>query len=203
MRQGERGFSYIGLLLLIAIIGAGLAVVGEVWHTEAKREKELELLFIGGQFKQAIDSYVHSSPGDANQYPARLEDLLLDNRFPLARHHLRKIYADPFTGTTDWGLVKQRGRITGVYSRSADKPLKRKGFPAEYDSFTDAGSYKDWVFGYSLANNPPVGSALTPGGVVPSPPVDRVSDPVLPPLTPAATGSGETTPSPTVFPKPG
>lgn len=168
MQHRAHGFSYIGLLLLIAIAGVGMAAVGQVWHTEVKRENERELLFVGEQFRQAIASYYQSSIGDSKQYPASLEDLLLDHRLPVPRHHLRKIYRDPFTGSTEWGLIKLQGRITGVYSLSAGKPLKRTGFPAEYEGFADAASYKDWRFSYSVANNLAVGTTATPTETIPA-----------------------------------
>jgi type II secretory pathway pseudopilin PulG len=71
----QRGFTYVGLLIGIAIIGAGLASVGQVWHTTLKHEREKELLFIGNQFRQAINRY-HVVNGS---YPATLEALLLDD----------------------------------------------------------------------------------------------------------------------------
>lgn len=51
------GFTYLAVLAMIAIIGIALAVTGEVWHIALKREKERELLFVGDQFRRAINSY--------------------------------------------------------------------------------------------------------------------------------------------------
>lgn len=146
---GQRGFTYMGLLLFIAIAGIALAVIGPVWHTEAQREKEKELLFVGDQMAQAIASYFQSTPGDVKQYPASLEDLLEDKRFPVIRRHLRRIYPDPMTGSTEWGLVKQQGRLVGLYSLSKDRPLKQDGFPERLASFSHAKSYQDWSFVYT------------------------------------------------------
>ena len=47
-RQG--GFTYVGLLIAVALMGVGLAAYGELYSHAAQREKEAELLFIGGQF---------------------------------------------------------------------------------------------------------------------------------------------------------
>ena len=150
VKSAQRGFTYMGLLLFIAIAGIALSVIGPVWHTEAQREKEKELLFVGDQMAQAISSYFTNTPGGVKQYPATLEDLLQDKRFPAMRRHLRKIYPDPMTGKAEWGLVKQQNRIVGVYSLSRNKPVKQDGFPENLASFAHAGSYQDWQFTFSV-----------------------------------------------------
>lgn len=144
VRQG--GFTYLGLLLLIAIGGIGLAAVGQVWHTEAQREREKELLFVGEQYARAIGSYYESTPGAVKQYPASLEELLEDRRFPVMRRHLRKLYRDPVTGEADWALILQQGKIVGVHSQSERKPVKQDGFAEAYAGFTGAAQYRDWRF---------------------------------------------------------
>jgi hypothetical protein len=41
------------------------------------------------------------------------------------QRYLRRIYRDPMTSKTEWGLVQSvDGRIMGVHSLSKDKPLK-------------------------------------------------------------------------------
>lgn len=151
MRQ--RGFTYIGLLLLIAIGGIGLATVGQIWHTEAQREREKELLFVGEQYAMAIGSYYESTPGAVKQYPASLEALLQDHRFPVMRRHLRKLYRDPVTGDVEWGLILQQGRIVGVHSLSEQRPLKVASFPEGRDRFAAAGSYSGWGFVYAAVGS--------------------------------------------------
>jgi len=116
-------------------------------------EKEKELLFIGGQFRKAINSYYESSPSGAKIYPASLEDLLLDRRYPNIKRHLRKLYLDPVTGTPEWGLVKQQGRIVGIYSLSTSEPIKVAGFGADDQSFKGAASYRNWIFGQEAATS--------------------------------------------------
>ncbi len=36
----SRGFSHIGVLILVALMSVALAAAGEIWHTAQKREKE-------------------------------------------------------------------------------------------------------------------------------------------------------------------
>ncbi|MDD5297056.1 MAG: type II secretion system protein [Rhodocyclaceae bacterium] len=141
----EGGFTYLGVLFAVVLLGVALAATGEVWHTSLRREKEKELLFVGSQFRQALQSYYQKSPG-AKEYPQRLEDLVRDNRFPFPVHHLRRIYQDPMTLNTDWGLLRLEGRIVGVYSLSRDRPVKQGGFSPEYKAFEQQESYAGWVF---------------------------------------------------------
>ncbi len=129
---------------MISISGVALAGVGQVWHTQNKRDKEQELLFIGQQFSNAIESYAKSSNG-ATQYPVNLNQLLNDKRLPTTKKHLRKIYLDPMTNTINWGLVKEQGRIIGVYSQSQQTPLKSV-FSEQFSTFKNAKTYSEWIF---------------------------------------------------------
>jgi type II secretory pathway pseudopilin PulG len=146
----QRGFTYIALILAIALHGAVLATVGSVWHIAQKRERERELLFIGEQFRNAIRAYAQSGPGTRGQLPRTLDDLLLDPRFPGNKRHLRKVFVDPMTWKTEWGLVKtpDGGAILGVYSLSEETPLKQTHFQPADRAFEGAASYSDWKFVY-------------------------------------------------------
>ncbi len=136
----QRGFTYLCALLLVAVIAAGLAAIAELWSHARKREKEAELLWIGNQFKQAIGLYYQRSPGTVKRYPEKLEDLLEDRRFVTTQRHLRRIYIDPLTGKTEWGLiVAQGGGITGVHSLSTANSIR---------SIESATTYADWKFVY-------------------------------------------------------
>ena len=151
------GFTYIGLLILIAVASIALAGVGIVWHQDTQREKEKDLLFIGEEFRQAIGSYYENSPNGEKSYPKNLADLIKDNRFPSVKRHLRKLYADPLAISKPWGLVQQGGNIMGVFSTSTQKPIKKFGFPKLYETFGTAEAYNEWLFVYSSgADNAPV-----------------------------------------------
>jgi type II secretory pathway pseudopilin PulG len=113
--QHQRGFTYLWVLVAVAILGVGLQAVSEVWVTSVRRQKLEELDWIGAQFTQAIGSYYLSSPGGVRAYPATLQDLLEDRRFATTRRYLRVVYANPFTGKVDWELVLAAdGRVRGV-----------------------------------------------------------------------------------------
>jgi type II secretory pathway pseudopilin PulG len=155
------GFSYIGLMIFVAIAGIALAGVGIVWSQDQQREREKELLFVGEQYRQAIGSYYENGPDEnapnkVKQYPNKLEDLLLDGRSLSVKRHLRKIYIDPITNSTNWGLERRESKIIGVYSLSELKPIKKKGFPLLYEKFSDFSKYADWKFIYTPTGANPV-----------------------------------------------
>jgi type II secretory pathway pseudopilin PulG len=133
--------------MLVAVMGAVLAATGQVWHTVQQREKERELLFIGQQFRLALDRYAKSTPRNAAPAPLRLEDLLQDPRFPGTRRYLRQIYVDPMTGRQEWGmLTAASGEIYGVHSLSMEEPMKKSNFNRAERQFEGMTKYSDWVF---------------------------------------------------------
>lgn len=145
--RAERGFTYLVLLAVVAAMGIVLATAGEVWHMALKREKEQELLFVGDQFRRAFALYAQRTPGNARRYPLSLEELLKDSRSPGVARYLRKIYPDPITGSTQWGLIKgPNGEIFGIHSLSEDEPVKKGGFSLADLKFDGRTKYSDWVF---------------------------------------------------------
>ncbi len=149
----QRGFTYVGLLLAIALAGAGLAGIGQLWSTAVQREREARLLAIGLEFQRALKSYYDASPG-AKMPPARLEDLLEDRRLPVTRRHLRRIYIDPMTGGADWGVVRAGDRIVGVHSLSDRAPLARMPGLLADATESAAVTYRDWVFQLDATETP-------------------------------------------------
>jgi len=145
-KGGQNGFTLIGLLIIVAVLGIALAAVGHVWQTSAQREQEQELLFIGDAFRQALKSYEEHTPEGLPSRPTNLQSLLQDPRFSTPVRHLRKLYRDPFTGSTQWGLLKEADGIRGVFSLSTRQPLKTQGFSDENSSFVGKKRYADWVF---------------------------------------------------------
>lgn len=156
----QRGFSYLWVLLLVALMGIGLTVAAEIDATAAQRDKEQQLLAIGRQFRTAIERYHEAS--NVKEYPASLDDLLVDPRVPGVRRHLRKVFADPMTGRAEWGLVKVAGRIVGVHSLSERQPIKQANFEADDFGFAGRSKYSEWVFTYPADFN----EATLPGQAV-------------------------------------
>lgn len=169
----EGGFAYLWVLAVVALMGLGLTLGVDIYTTSVTRDKEAELLAIGRQFRIAIGRYYETQGGGAQApgglpvaslgnagpinpaqvaggraYPASLDDLLKDNRSPGLKRHLRKIFIDPITGSTEWGLVRVGGRIVGVHSTSARMPIKQDRFEADDMTFRGKEKYSDWVFTY-------------------------------------------------------
>lgn len=170
-----RGFAYIALLLVLAGMSLLLGVALQHIDQAAQREREVQLLFVGKQFRQALASYYESSPGGAKHFPRKLEELLQDNRFAKPVRHLRRIYVDPMRAdpvqaslaSTEsanhepgWQLVRDlRGGIVGVHSRSQQRPIR--SVAVLDDAMQKAigeqpvQHYSDWKFVYL----PPDGAA--------------------------------------------
>jgi len=142
----QAGFTFLGLMFAVAIAGIALAGTGALWQMESRREKEKELLFVGEEYRQAIARYANASPSGHLDYPEKLEDLVLDRRFPMPVRHLRRIYRDPLGGDREWMLIRQQGRIIGVASKSLEKPIKVAGFGPRQSDFEGAKTYAEWRF---------------------------------------------------------
>lgn len=151
----QRGIVLLGLLVFILITCLAASTLVVSWQTQLRREKEAELLFVGDQFRRAIQSYYNTTPaGSPRSLPPSLEALVDDQRFPTPRQHLRRIYVDPMTGNVDWELVRESNGIVGVHSRSEARPLKIAGFSAQYRTFEGTRTYSQWKFQIETARGP-------------------------------------------------
>lgn len=140
--------AYLALLIVIAAMGAALAATGSLWHEVQQRERERELLFVGMQFRRAIQQYYEASPGQ-KKYPPTLDVLLLDERMITIRRYLRRPYRDPLTNSKEWGLVlAPQGGIIGVHSLAEGTPIKQENFPAELEWQGGKQRYAEWQFTY-------------------------------------------------------
>ena len=145
----QGGFTYLGVIFLVAAISAGLGAIAEIWSHARQREKEAELLWVGNEFRHAIGLYYQRTPGAIKRYPERLEDLLSDQRSLSTQRYLRRIYSDPMSGKPSWGLVlAPEGGIRGVHSFSVRQPIKTGGFAKQIRDFDSLRSYSEWRFVY-------------------------------------------------------
>jgi type II secretory pathway pseudopilin PulG len=143
-RRGARGFTYVGLLALVAVLGLLLAAAGEVASTTARREREAQLLWVGHAYREAIGRcWSHR-----RAYPQTLEELLgAAPDAPAQLRCLRRLYPDPMTGAVDWVLLRAPGGgIMGVASSSRRAPLKTGRFDEADPDFDKASTYGDWQF---------------------------------------------------------
>jgi type II secretory pathway pseudopilin PulG len=142
----QRGFTYMVVLVSVAVITITAGVAEHVSSRISRAEREAELLFRGMAYMRAIESFYKAT----GRYPRELRELVRD---PSAAHrrHLRALYTDPMSKGEEpgWQLVEAPdGGISGVVSTSNDEPLKKANFPKALKTFTQAKSYKDWVFDY-------------------------------------------------------
>jgi len=150
MSRGERarrragGFTYVGLLALVVLIGLMLAAAGEVAATAAQRERETQLLWVGHEYRAAIGRYWSHK----RVYPQTLEELLGAAPDALVQvRYLRRLYPDPMTNAVDWVLVPApNGGFMGVTSSSKRAPLKTGHFDDADQDFANASDYSDWQF---------------------------------------------------------
>ncbi|TLS17590.1 MAG: type II secretion system protein [Betaproteobacteria bacterium] len=149
MPYRQNGFTYLLALFAVGAIGLVALRAIPLVETFEQREKEVELIYVGQQFRQAIGNYYQSTPGTLKRYPSKLEDLILDRRFVGIKRHLRRIYVDPFTCQSQWGLVKDGdGGIRGVYSLHDGQPIKQEQFREVDAGLAGAKSYREWQFVY-------------------------------------------------------
>jgi type II secretory pathway pseudopilin PulG len=211
----QAGFTYLGLIVLVTIIGLVGAATLKADALLRRAAAEQELLEIGAAFSAALTSYAEATPRGQPTQPPSLEDLLKDPRFPGARRHLRKIFVDPITGKAEWGIVwLNKGGLGGggggsgvvaVYSLSDAKPFKQANFDTRFQNFEKREHLSDWKFGMSgqgVAQGQP-GQPGQPGqfgqfGQAGAPPAQ-----FLPPASAAEPGAGAQQPAenpPSLFP---
>lgn len=156
-------------MIAIAVISAILAASAQVISHARQRDRETQLLWAGDQIRRALLEYSKTGVG-ANAFPKTLEELLQDKRQLVTRNVLRRLYYDPMTASTDWGLIlNQQQRIIGVFSKSTKAPIRTDNFPQIYSSFKGAVSYSDWKFALGdtvpdlIAKDPLTGKPLPSG----------------------------------------
>lgn len=143
-RQG--GFTYLGVMFVIVLMGIGLAGAGQFWSLASQRDKETQLLWVGTQYVRALRTYHARSPG-RKTWPMTLDELLEDRRFPTPVRHLRRLYRDPLAPDAEWQLIRNsEGHIVGVHSQAAGVPLKQANFPLLWEDFAGVQSYAGWRF---------------------------------------------------------
>ncbi len=141
------GFTYLGLLIAVAIIALAATATVQIGAVAQRRDAELELLHLAHQFAGALRSYLINTPAGRPALPKELEDLLKDPRSTDLRRHLRRIPVDPLTGEAKWGLVRTPdGFIAGVHSLSEGRPIKVANFEREFSVFEGKEKYSEWVF---------------------------------------------------------
>jgi len=181
------GFTYLSLLILLAIIGLVTATALKLGSVVQRSRAELELLDIGAAFSDALKSYADATPAGMPPQPPSLKELLKDPRFPGTRRHLRKLFVDPMTGKAEWGILYLGDKVgvLAVYSLSDAKPVKVGNFPARYTGFEGKAHISDWKFSMALAGAVPTEmTGPSPRITAPVAGQQQAAPPPAPPSTP-------------------
>jgi hypothetical protein len=147
-RRYQGGVTYLWMLFLVFLLGLGLGKTLEIQSVASQRAREAQLLYVGGQYRDAIRAYYLAAPDGLARYPARLELLLKDSRFPGTKRHLRQLYLDPMTSKPFDVVMSLEGGIAGVRSLSLLRPIKRSGFSLQDGKFENAPDFRSWAFIY-------------------------------------------------------
>jgi hypothetical protein len=183
--RSKGGFTYIGALVMVMIVGVMASRAAVVWSTAMKREREEELLSRGTQIRDAlrkwykvkvvdgklVSSLAPTAGGNVNAAPtpvagpAELKSLLLDPNTPGKLRYLRPYcLVDPMTGK-EWDLVRDTAqKIIGVKSKSEQAPVKQGNFPFDLvpADFEKKKKYSEWEFVYDRVPPPTAtGGAVT------------------------------------------
>jgi type II secretory pathway pseudopilin PulG len=95
--KSEEGFILLMVLFLAVLLIIALAVAAPRVAISIQRDKEIELVHRGEQYKRAIKLYYKRF----GAYPTSIDQLLNTNNV----RFLRKRYKDPITGKDDWRLI--------------------------------------------------------------------------------------------------
>lgn len=180
-RRPSDGFTYLGLVMLLAVLGLVAAAGLKMGTLMQRAAAEEELLEIGAQFSEALRSYAAATPQGKPQQPPSLQELLKDSRFPNPRRHLRKIFVDPVTGKAEWGILYlgEKVGVIGVYSLSSARPLKIANFDIRFQNMDNRQRISDWKF--LMAGGEGVHPAvLTPPNSMTAPPLFAPGNPAVP-----------------------
>ena len=154
--RNQRGYSFVELLIVSAILSILASVVVPLAQVTVQRQRESELRTTLRQVRTAIDKFKDAvdagriaqselTPGSEG-YPPDLETLvegvpIQNDQSGAKLKFLRRIPVDPMTKSPEWGLRAYqdkpdaaswgRGSVFDVYSKSSGTAL-------------DGSKYKDW-----------------------------------------------------------
>ncbi len=90
------GFTFIGLMVAIALINISLAVALTSWATINKRAKETELIWRGQQYVRALRCH----QAETGALPDDLDELLESDC-------IRAVYPDPMSPDGEWRIIRE------------------------------------------------------------------------------------------------
>jgi hypothetical protein len=163
--QDQRGFIYLLALAAVMIMLASTLAILEVGATQARRNREEEMIWRGNQYKRAIRLYYHKT----GKYPQTLDDLV--KGLPQL-HFLRQEYKDPTNkadGSWRFIYVNAAGAIIGSTKYATLQQMQildmnggvMPAIPGQpgVAASSLAGGNQSSFSGFSSQTGPPQGSA--------------------------------------------
>jgi len=110
------GYTLIIVLFILFFLSFSLMVAVPVWKTQIQREAEVELIFRGKQYVEAIRVFQTKFPG---RFPENFDELLEEKC-------LRRPFTDPMTEHGEWNVIL-------LYPQAQQRPTRqarrRRGSP--------------------------------------------------------------------------
>ena len=97
-RTGEEGYNLVVLMVIITVMSVALSLALPLWSSQAKREKERELVFRGLQYAEAVRVF----QARHGRLPTTLEELV-----EVEPRSIRQLFPDPMSENGKWGLLVQ------------------------------------------------------------------------------------------------
>ena len=186
--QGQRGYAYLLVMFLLALLIVGTMAVVPNALIEGRREQEKEMIWRGEQYKRAIRLYVSHRTNASHRLPTSLDVLV---KGVPGVHFLRQAYKDPMNKKDgSWRLiyVGPSGQLIGS-TRPPGQNLVMPGFGAS--AAPSAGlqqnqsSFNNGPNGPLSLSTQPTPTGIAVGGSQPAPSTDTnsssTSQPEVPP----------------------
>src|SRR5580698_3061207 len=181
--DGEAGYVLLAVIFLTVVLLVSLAVAAPKIARSIQRDRDLETIHRGEQYKRAIQLYYKQF----GAYPTSFDQLKQTNNV----RYLRKEYADPLTGKVDWkpvyygqahvhplGFFGQPlsaiggvgaasavmgGASTGMYAIAAPTTTDANGVPVADTSSGDASGTASWSSSFGSSSSGTSGFGSSPG----------------------------------------
>jgi len=150
----ESGYVLLAVIFLTVILLVSLAIAAPKIARSIQRDKELETIHRGEQYKRALKLYYQKF----GRYPTSIDQLVETNEV----RYLRKKYKDPLTGKDDWKPVlfgQAHVRPLGFFGQ----PLMTVGLAGTVSMYAATASTTTDANGVPIASPDQSGAGASPG----------------------------------------